>query len=212
MTSEQSGWNSQFETNLLIPTDSYRNTPAIQSSGYPPRNRRHQIINKQKHGLRAPLGNYTRGKEISYQRRSIVFCCYNVIGRNARLSTVQSPLARNYSSSCYLLTSKSRMRLEEVKVIASNWETRGLGNSNTCKLIFESTTTGDFPPSSSKTGVRCFAAAVITILPTLPLPNNPGTTYDRKYVHNQNETIHLILLLFSVQIMHLLDPEEGFQS
>jgi len=37
-------------------------------------------------------------------------------------------------------------------------------------LIFESTMTGDFPPSSKITGVRCFAAAVITMRPTLPLP------------------------------------------
>jgi len=62
LTSEQSGWNSQFETYLLIPMDSYRKTPAIQSSGHPPRNRRHQTINKQKHELRTPLGNYTWGK------------------------------------------------------------------------------------------------------------------------------------------------------
>jgi len=68
-------------------------------------------------------------------------------------------------------------------------------------LIFESTTTGDFPPSSSKTGVRCFAAAVITILPTFPLPNNTVTVYARKYVYNLNETIHLILLLFYAEIM-----------
>lgn len=36
----------------------------------------------------------------------------------------------------------------------------------------ESTTTGDFPPSSRRTGVRCFAALAITIRPTLPLPAN----------------------------------------
>lgn len=40
----------------------------------------------------------------------------------------------------------------------------------TCKLTFESTTMGHFPPSSKITGVRCFVAAAITILPTLPLP------------------------------------------
>ena len=40
----------------------------------------------------------------------------------------------------------------------------------TFKLISESTTAGDFPPSSSTTGVRCLAAAAITIRPTLPLP------------------------------------------
>jgi len=42
--------------------------------------------------------------------------------------------------------------------------------------MFESTTTGDFPPSSSTTGVRCFAAAAITIRPTRPLPKNPTIT------------------------------------
>lgn len=40
----------------------------------------------------------------------------------------------------------------------------------TCKLIVESTTAGLFPPSSKITGVRCFAAAAITIRPTLGLP------------------------------------------
>ena len=34
----------------------------------------------------------------------------------------------------------------------------------------ESTIVGDFPPSSNVTGVRYFAAAVITILPTWVLP------------------------------------------
>ena len=40
----------------------------------------------------------------------------------------------------------------------------------TFKSIFESTTAGHFPPSSRITGVRCFAAAAITIRPTLALP------------------------------------------
>jgi len=44
-------------------------------------------------------------------------------------------------------------------------------------LIFESTTTGDFPPSSSTTGVRCLAAAAITMRATLPLPKKPTITY-----------------------------------
>lgn len=42
----------------------------------------------------------------------------------------------------------------------------------TCKLMPESTITGDFPPSSKRTGVRCFAAAAITMRPTLPLPTS----------------------------------------
>lgn len=46
----------------------------------------------------------------------------------------------------------------------------------TCKLMPESTTTGDFPPSSRRTGVRCFAAAAITIRPTLPLPAHSRIT------------------------------------
>lgn len=40
----------------------------------------------------------------------------------------------------------------------------------TCKFIFESTTAGHFPPSSRITGVRCFAAADMTMRPTLALP------------------------------------------
>lgn len=36
--------------------------------------------------------------------------------------------------------------------------------------MFESTTTGFFPPSSRTTGVRCFAAAAITMRPTFPFP------------------------------------------
>lgn len=38
------------------------------------------------------------------------------------------------------------------------------------KSVFESTITGDLPPNSRVTGVRCFAAAVATIRPILPLP------------------------------------------
>lgn len=38
------------------------------------------------------------------------------------------------------------------------------------ELFSESKTAGHFPPSSRVTGVRCFAAAVITIRPTLELP------------------------------------------
>ena len=40
----------------------------------------------------------------------------------------------------------------------------------TCKSTSESTTTGHFPPSSRTTGVRCFAAAVMIMRPTLGLP------------------------------------------
>ena len=73
-------------------------------------------------------------------------------------------------------------------------------------MIFESTTAGDFPPSSSTTGVRCFAAADITMRPTLPLPKNSGITYAKKHVSNLNETIHLYsFTIFSLQIMHLFN-------
>lgn len=52
-----------------------------------------------------------------------------------------------------------------------------LGEIITCKSMFESTTAGHFPPSSRVTGVRCFAAAAITMRPTLALPaENPTTT------------------------------------
>jgi len=51
-----------------------------------------------------------------------------------------------------------------------------VGQRYTFKLIFESTTTGDFPPSSSTTGVRCFEAAAITMRATRPLPKNPTVT------------------------------------
>jgi hypothetical protein len=47
---------------------------------------------------------------------------------------------------------------------------QALGEIYTCKLMFESTTAGHFPPSSRITGVRCFAAAAITMRPTLALP------------------------------------------
>jgi len=40
----------------------------------------------------------------------------------------------------------------------------------TCKSTSESITAGHFPPSSRTTGVRCFAAAVMTMRPTLGLP------------------------------------------
>lgn len=43
------------------------------------------------------------------------------------------------------------------------------------ELERESTIAGHFPPSSRVTGVRCFAAAVITILPTLALPTVPSS-------------------------------------
>ena len=40
----------------------------------------------------------------------------------------------------------------------------------TFKSMSESTITGDFPPSSNTTGVKCFAAADITIRPTFEFP------------------------------------------
>jgi hypothetical protein len=43
---------------------------------------------------------------------------------------------------------------------------------NTFRFTSESTTAGDLPPNSKATGVKCFAAAAITILPTLPFPQN----------------------------------------
>lgn len=47
---------------------------------------------------------------------------------------------------------------------------QALGETLTCKLEFESTTAGHFPPSSRVTGVRCIAAAAITMRPTLAPP------------------------------------------
>lgn len=44
----------------------------------------------------------------------------------------------------------------------------------------ESTIAGHFPPNSKVTGVRCFAAADITICPTLALPANSGIEIDKQ--------------------------------
>lgn len=46
-------------------------------------------------------------------------------------------------------------------------------------MTLESTTTGHFPPSSKVTGVRCFAAAAITMRPTLGLPAQIEELFDK---------------------------------
>lgn len=70
-----------------------------------------------------------------------------------------------------------------------------LGEIITCKLMFESTTAGHFPPSSRVTGVRCFAAAAITMRPTLALPaENPTITSWKNIKYEQvryEETINI---------------------
>lgn len=48
----------------------------------------------------------------------------------------------------------------------------------TRRSVLESTIAGHFPPSSRATGVRCFAAAAITMRPTFPLP-----AVSKEYLH-----------------------------
>ena len=66
--------------------------------------------------------------------------------------------------------SDRKQRVSSSKKKKSHLGYASIEEFNTFKLMLESTTTGDFPPSSKRTGVRCFAAACITIRPTLELP------------------------------------------
>lgn len=66
--------------------------------------------------------------------------------------------------------------------------------------MFESTTAGHFPPSSRITGVRCFAAAAITMRPTLALPaenSNYFTNIKKKKVRHEEN------LVFKVNALNL---------
>ena len=102
-----------------------------------------------------------------YQLQSILFCCNNVIRRNTCLSIITPPLPCNYPPSCNLKIHKMHQYVSHKEIRRGK-----LNTMLTCKLMSESTMTGDFPPSSKTTGVKCFAAAAITMRATLPLPKN----------------------------------------
>lgn len=75
-----------------------------------------------------------------------------------------------------------------------------LDRVNTLRLMFESTMTGDFPPSSKRTGVRCFAAAAITIRPTLPLPTTGDE--DGKKITFTRLSWFICLIYYILKVSH----------